>query len=48
MNGRSAKKIRREITSRENEMIAILCNYFNSLDFFNRVKIAMRIIRKKL
>ena len=52
MNGKTIKKIRKEINSslndKEAEIANQIFNYFNSLGFIERVKIAMKIIRRKL
>lgn len=48
MNSKTVKKIRKEINSKENEMVNQIFNYFNSLSFGGRLKIAMRILRKKI
>lgn len=48
MNGKTIKKIRKEVNSKENEMVNQVFDYFNSLSFFNRVKIAVKILQKKL
>lgn len=52
MNGKTVKKIRKEIIEKVNAKEEELCNqifdHFNSLSFFGRVKIAVKIIRKKL
>ena len=52
MNGKTIKKIRKEINSsldnREEEIAKQIFDYFNSLGFFARVKIAIKIIRKKI
>lgn len=52
MNGKTIKKIRREINSsldnREEKITNQIFDYFNSLGFLARVKIAIRIIRKKI
>lgn len=48
MNGKTIKKIRKEINSKENEMVNQIFDYFKSLSFKERVKIAVKIIRKKL
>ena len=47
MNGKTIKKIRKELNSKEKEMVNELFDYFNSLSFGKRIKIALRIIRKK-
>jgi hypothetical protein len=52
MNGKTIKKIRKEINSsfneREKEIAGQIFNYFNSLSFFGRLKIAVKILKKKL
>lgn len=52
MNGKQVKKVRKEINSalnkREKEMLYNLFSYFNSLPFGKRVKMALRIIGRKL
>lgn len=48
MNGKTIKKIRKEVNSKENEMVNQIFDYFNTLSFFERIKIAVKIIRKKL
>lgn len=52
MNGKTIKKIRKEINSsfneREKEITNQIFNYFNSLPLKERVKIAVKIIRKKI
>ena len=52
MNGKTIKKIRREINSsldkKEAEMVNQIFEYFKSLSFKERVKIAWKILRKKL
>lgn len=48
MNGKTIKKIRKELNSKEKEMVNDIFDYFDSLPFFERVKIAYKIIRKKL
>ena len=48
MNRKTIKKIRKEINSKENEMVNQIFDYFKSLSFKERVKIAVKIIRKKL
>lgn len=52
MNGKTIKKIRREINSsladKEAEMVNQIFDYFKSLCFIERVKIAGKIICKKL
>lgn len=52
MNGKTVKKIRREINSsldkKEAEMVNQIFEYFKSLNFKERVKIAWKILCKKL
>lgn len=52
MNGKTIKKIRKEINSsfneREKEMANQILSYFNSLSFSGRLKIAIKILQKKL
>lgn len=48
MNGKTIKKIRKELNSQQKEIVNDIFDYFNSLSFFERVKIAVKIIRKKL
>lgn len=52
MNAKTVKKIRKEINSsldsREQEIANQIFNLFNSKPFKERVKIAIKIIRKKL
>jgi hypothetical protein len=48
MNGKTVKKIRKELNSKENEMCNQIFDYFNTLSFFGRLKIAVKIICKKL
>lgn len=48
MNGKTIKKIRKELNSQQKEIVNEIFDYFNSLSFFERVKIAVKIIRKKL
>ena len=52
MNGKTIKKIRKEINSslndREAEIAQQIFDYFNTLSFKERVKIAIKIIRKKI
>ena len=51
MNGKTIKKIRKEINSsfneREKEMANQILSYFNSLSFSGRLKIAIKILQKK-
>ena len=48
MNSKTAKKIRKAVNEKETEMVQQVFDYFNSLSFFKRVKIAWKIIRRKL
>lgn len=48
MNTKQAKKVRKEITKREKEILLNLFKYFNTLPFWKRVKMALRIIGRKL
>ncbi len=48
MNGKTIKKIRKEVNRKENEMVNQIFDYFNTLSFFVRLKIAVKILRKKL
>lgn len=48
MNSKTVKKIRKAFNEKEKEMCNQIFEYFNSLSFFERVKIAVKIIRKKL
>ena len=48
MNGKTIKKIRKELNSKEKEMVNEVFDYLNSLAFFKRVKVAVKIICKKL
>ena len=48
MNGKIAKKIRKVMNEKETEMVKQVLDYFNPLSFFKRVKIAWKIIRRKL
>lgn len=48
MNGKTIKKIRKELNRKEKEMAETILNYFNSLPFIERLKIALKIISKKL
>jgi DNA-binding transcriptional regulator YiaG len=48
MNAKTIKKIRKELNSKEKEMADMILNYFNSLSFWERLKIAKKIICKKL
>ena len=52
MNAKTAKKIRKEINSslneKEIEIVNQIFDYFKSLRFIERVKLAIKIIRKKL
>lgn len=48
MNAQTVKKIRKEIKSKEDEMVEQIFDYFRCLPFWKRVKIAIRIIRKKI
>ena len=48
MNGKTIKKIRKELNSKEKEMVNEVFDYLNSLSFFKRVKVAVKIICKKL
>ena len=48
MNGKTIKKIRKELNSKEKEIASEVFDYFNSLSFFQRLKIAVKIIRRKL
>ena len=52
MNGKAIKKIRREINSslncKEDEIANQIFDYFRNLPFKERVKIAIKIIRKKI
>lgn len=48
MNGKTIKKIRKELNGKEKEMAETILNYFNSLPFIERLKIANKIICKKL
>ena len=44
MNGRLAKKIRREARKRDREILPELKDFLNHLSFGERVKVALRII----
>lgn len=48
MNGKTIKKIRKELNSKEKEMANEIFDYFNSLSFGKRIKVAWKILRKKL
>lgn len=48
MNSKTVKKIRKAFNVKEVELCNQIFEYFNSLSFFGRVKIAVKIIRKKL
>jgi hypothetical protein len=48
MNGKTIKKIRKELNSQQKKIVIEIFDYFNSLSFLERVKIAVKIIRKKL
>ena len=48
MNSKTVKKIRKVINSKEEEMVNQIFEYFKSLSFKERVKIAWKILRKKL
>lgn len=48
MNGKTIKKIRKELNSKEKEIASEVFDYFNSLAFIERLKIAVKIIRRKL
>lgn len=48
MNGKTIKKIRKELNSKEKQMVNEIFDYFDSLGFGKRVKIAWKILRKKL
>lgn len=52
MNGKTIKKIRKEINTsfdeREKQITEQIFSYFNSLSFSGRLKIAWKIICKKL
>lgn len=48
MNGKTTKKIRKAINAKEREMVETVFEYFNSLPFFERVKIAVRVLRGNL
>ena len=48
MNEKTIKKIRKELNAKENEIVQQVFDYFNSLRFFKRVKIAFKILCKKL
>ncbi len=47
MNGRLAKKIRKEVRRRDTKILPELKEFLNKLGFFERVKIAYRLIRGK-
>jgi hypothetical protein len=42
------KKIRKELRATEQGMVEQIFDYFRSLPFFERVKLAIKIIRKKI
>ena len=48
MNGKTIKKIRKELNSKEKEIASEVFDYLNSLSFIERLKIAVKIIRRKL
>ena len=48
MNGKTIKKIRRVVNTKEEEMVNQIFDYFKTLSFIERVKVAIKIIRKKL
>lgn len=48
MNGKTIKKIRRVVNTKEEEMVNQIFDYFKTLSFIERVNIAIKIIRKKL
>lgn len=48
MNGKTVKKIRKAFNEKEVELCNQIFEYFNSLSFCERVKLAVKIIRKKL
>lgn len=48
MNARTVKKVRKELQSKEKEMVNTVFDYFNSLSLGKRFKIAFKIIKGKL
>lgn len=48
MNGKTIKKIRKEINGKEKEMVEQVFDLFNSFSFFKRFEIAVKILLKKL
>lgn len=48
MNNKTVKKIRKELNSKEKEMVETVFDYFNSCSFFQRVKIALKILRGRI
>ena len=48
MNAKTIKKIRKELNSKEKEMVNEVFDYLNSLSFWKRCKIALRIMQGKL
>lgn len=48
MNSKTAKKVRKEIDRKERVLAEGILDSLNYLPFWKRVKIAVRIIRKKL
>ena len=48
MNEKTIKKIRKEINSKEEEVVQTVFDYLNKLPFWKRLKIAGRLLRKKL
>ncbi len=47
MNGRIAKKIRKEVRKRDSKVLPELKAFLNKLSFPERLRIAFRIIRGK-
>ncbi len=48
MNAKTIKKIRKELNAKEKEVVNGVFDYFNSLPFVNRCKLAFRMLRGKL
>lgn len=48
MNGKISRKVRKEIDRKERVLAEGILDSINYLPFWKRVKIAVRIIRKKL
>lgn len=48
MNGKQAKKIRKEIDKKQNEIVNSIFDCFCGLGFFDRLKICYKIMTKKI